>query len=254
MRGGFEDELLRAGIDGRLRRVSLIRDITDERLDPYIAPLVRVADAEVEVGVGVDLVIESGQVGAVGGSHSGRVDRGDRLGAVMTRSPVESGEELRGLVSAGHDPVHGAGWHREHLAHAQVESHPRREWQLVAAQIHLQRAAGRTAPAAVSHDAAEVFGTLKQQRPGQVESPDRIVRAVQLQPHVSRLADVLIQGHRRARQVRIVRQTVGLARRVIGEECNTDQAAEDLVGITRVVCRRVQDQWTVRDPKDVLAA
>src|SRR5256886_8402600 len=112
----------------------------------------------------------------------------------------------------------------------------------------------RTAAAAIGHHATQVFRVLQEQGSGNVESRGQLVRAIELQPHVPRLADILIERHGRARQVWIVRQTVGLADGVVGEEGNADQAAEDLVAVPHVVGGCVENQGPVREPEDVLAA
>src|SRR5213082_1201662 len=59
----IEDELLSARVDRCLSRVRFIRHVVDEPLDADVALFVCVADAEIQVGVAVDPVIKSHQVG-----------------------------------------------------------------------------------------------------------------------------------------------------------------------------------------------
>src|SRR5205814_9713934 len=90
----IEDELLSARVDRCLSRVGFVRHVVDEPLDADVALFVYVADAEIQVGVAVDPVIESHQVGPICGGDSHRVDPGHLLGTVVARSAVERCEEL----------------------------------------------------------------------------------------------------------------------------------------------------------------
>src|SRR6266850_969714 len=89
-----EDDLLGARVNGRLRGVGLVRQIVDEAFDAHVALFVRVADAEVQVRVSVNLVIQPQQVGSICGGHAPRIHRGHGLRTVATRSPIEGAEEL----------------------------------------------------------------------------------------------------------------------------------------------------------------
>src|SRR5437588_9353768 len=98
--GRVENELLGARVNGRLRGVGLVRQIVDEAFDAHVALFVCVADAEIQVRVGVNLVIQPQQVGSICGGHAPRIHRGDGLGTVATRSRIEGGEELPALVGS----------------------------------------------------------------------------------------------------------------------------------------------------------
>src|SRR5688500_133404 len=63
----IEHELLNTTVDGSLRAMRFVSHVVDEPLDAHIAVAVRVADAEIEMHVAVDFVVQAQQLDAVAG-------------------------------------------------------------------------------------------------------------------------------------------------------------------------------------------